>query len=196
MKKFTKCVGVVATALVLTLVARAEDTPKNVTGSSDQLVAATAELQHAFDTKTAKQGDAVTAKLSGTVHLSGTTLPRNTVLLGHVDEVQPSQNKGIAKVVLTFDHARLENGQQVAIKSTIIGIFPAGTEQSAPSLSPDMKIDQEPSGAHGYGLTSSVVASNSGTLSADGKNIHLANGTEFQFAITPAGESASSSTGN
>lgn len=192
----TKYVGIAATALALALVAAAEDMPRNNTGSPDQLVAVTAALQHGLNTKTAKQGDAVTAKLSESVHLAGTILPRNTVLIGHIDQVQPSENKGVAKVVLTFDHARLENGQQVAVKSTIVGVFPAGTELSSPNLNPDMKIEQEPSSAHGFALTSSVVASNSGTLSANGKNIHLADGTELQLAMTPAGETASSAAGN
>jgi len=195
MKGFVKYLGVAATALALTLFAGAEDTHGNSTASTDQLVAVNAELQHDLDAKTAKQGDTVTAKLSQSIHLAGTTLPRNTLLIGHVDTVQASYNKSTSKVVLTFDQARLANGQQVAIKSTLVGFYPAGTALVTPSLNPELKVDQEPAGAHGLGLTSSVVDSNSGTLSSNGKNVHLTNGTELQFALAPASASASS-TGN
>jgi hypothetical protein len=49
-------------------------------------------------------------------------LPRNTVLLGHIDQVQPSENKGDSSVQVTFDKAQLKNGQQLAIKATIMQI--------------------------------------------------------------------------
>lgn len=195
MKAFAKYLGVAATALALTVFVAAEDTPRNSTASSDQLVGATAELQHELDAKTAKQGDTVTAKLSQSIHLSGTTLPRNTLLIGHVDAVQPSQNKSASKIVLTFDQARLADGKQVAVKSTVVGFYPAGSQQVLPNISPDMQINQRPSGSHGAGLISSVTDSNSGTLSANGSNVHLSNGTELQFALASSAGSASS-TGN
>ncbi len=196
MKRLAKYLGITAAALALTVFAGAEDTPRNSAASSDHLVAASAELQHVLDAKTAKQGDTVTAKLSQTVHLNGTALPKNTLLVGHVDSVQASENNSASKVVLTFDQAKLTNGQQVAVKATLIGVYPAGALLTYPSLSPEMQIDQVPSGSHGFGLTSNVAASNSGTLSENGRNIRLANGTELQFAVSPATASASTSTGN
>lgn len=195
MKAFVKYLGVAATALALTVFVAAEDTPRNSAASSDQLVAATAALQHELDAKTAKQGDTVTAKLSQSVHLAGTTLPRNTLLIGHVDAVQPSENKGASKIVLTFDQAQLADGKKVAVKSTVVGFYPAGSQELLPSLRPDMQIDQKASGAHGASLISSVTDSNSGTLSANGSNVRLSNGTELQFALTPSTGSVSS-TGN
>ncbi|HTZ89643.1 MAG TPA: hypothetical protein VMA71_04840 [Alloacidobacterium sp.] len=195
MKTLMKYLGITVTALALTHFAGAEDTPQNGAASTDHLVAATAELQHNLDAKTAKQGDTVSAKLSQSIHLNGTTLPRNTLLIGHIDTVQSSQNSSVSKVVLTFDQARLANGQQVAVKATLVGFYPAGTTETFPSLSPQLEVNQEPSGAHGLGLVSSVDGSNSGTLSANGRNVHLTNGTELQFAVTPAA-SGSTSTGN
>ncbi|HMD19691.1 MAG TPA: hypothetical protein VKH40_05190 [Alloacidobacterium sp.] len=196
MKRLAKYLGITATALALTVFAGAEDTPRNSAASSDQLVAASAELQHVLDAKTAKQGDTVTAKLSQTIHLNGTALPKNTLLIGRVDSVQASENKSTSKVVLTFDQAKLTNGQQVAVKATLIGVYPTGTLLTYPNLSPAMEIAQQPSGAHGLGLTSNAAASNSGTLSANGTNVRLSTGTELQFAVSPATASASTSTGN
>lgn len=93
---------------VLTTLAQAENRPVNDPAGASQLVAAQAELQHALDAKTAKQGDTVMARLTESVQIAdGTKLPRNTQLIGHIDDVQPAQNKGESKVVLTFDQARL-----------------------------------------------------------------------------------------
>src|SRR5277367_643657 len=156
MNGLTKYLGITATALALTLFAGAEDTPRNSAASSGQLVSANAELQTNVDAKTAKQGDAVTAKLSETVHFNGTTLPRNTVLVGHIDSVQPSQNSGVSKVVVTFDQAKLENGQAVPVKSTLVGVYPAGTMLTPLNLNPELQIDQKPSTAHGLSLASNV----------------------------------------
>lgn len=192
MKGFAKYLGIVTTALTLTAFASAQNTQQDTTTGANQLVAANAELLHALDAKTAKQGDTVTAKLTQTVRVGGAELPRNTQLIGHIDEVQPSANNGVSKIVLTFDQARLASGQQVAIKSTIVGIYPAGTDLIAPDLNPDLTVDQEASGAHGTALSSSVADSNSGTLKANGKNVHLGDRTELQFALASSGATIAS----
>jgi hypothetical protein len=188
-----KFLGIATTALALTGFAAAQNNQQ----STSQLVGADAILIHSLDAKTIKQGDTVTAKLTQTVHIAGgKELPRNTQLIGHVDEVQPSQNNGTSKVVLTFDKAKLANGEQVAIKSTIVGVFPEGTKELLPTLNPELQVEQQPSGPHGYSLTSNVQGDNSGTLSAQGKNVHLGDGTSLQFAIAPGANAASTATGN
>lgn len=100
----------------------AADTPqtKNI-----QLVGARAWLSKGLDAKKAKQGDPVTAKLQDDVKIPDSVeLPKNTVLVGHVDEVQPSQNKSDSTVQVTFDKAQLKSGQQIPIKATIMQIAP------------------------------------------------------------------------
>ncbi|HEX3438271.1 MAG TPA: hypothetical protein VHT24_16000 [Pseudacidobacterium sp.] len=190
MKIVSKYLGIATTALALTALGAAQETQ-----NTNQLVAANAELVHNLDAKTAKQGDTVTAKLTESIHIpGGKELPRNALLIGHIDEVQPSQNNDVSKIVLTFDEARLQNGQQIAVKSTIVGVYPAGSDLVTPILNPELQMHQEPSGAHGYALTSSVMDSNSGTLSANGKNVRLGDGTELQFALAPV-ESGSIATG-
>lgn len=113
----------------------------NTAEKSIQLVAARASLSKGIDAKKAKQGDAVTAKLDEAVKVPGSVeLPRNTVLLGHIDQVQPSENKGDSSVQLTFDKAQLKDGQQLAIKATIMHIEPPASmmrnQDSAVSASP------------------------------------------------------------
>jgi hypothetical protein len=156
------------------------------TTNAAQLVAANAVLETRIDARTAKVGDSVTAKLTSSVHLpGGSELQRNALLTGHIDQVQAAVNDGVSTVVLTFDKAQPKDGQVIAIKSTILGIYPSGTNLLPPDLNPQMKIDQEASSAHGYSLTSDVQGSNSGVLKAIGKNVRLGDGAELQFAVVP-----------
>lgn len=95
----------------------------NAPANTIEMVAARASLSKGIDAKKAKQGDAVTAKLDAAVKIPGSVeLPRNTVLLGHIDQVQPSENKSDSSLQVTFDKAQLKNGQQLALKATIMHI--------------------------------------------------------------------------
>jgi hypothetical protein len=180
-----KYFGIATIVLALTTLAQAENRQVNNTTGASQLIAAQAELLHTLDAKTAKQGDTVTARVTDSVQIAdGTKLPRNTQLIGHIDEVQPAQNKGESKVVLTFDQARLANGQQIAIKSTLVNVSPEGTAGLVDlTVTPELKIKQEPTSRHGYGLTSSVADSNSGTLSANGKNVTWKNERRYSLQL-------------
>ena len=54
-----------------------------------QMVQARATLDSTLDAKKAKQGEPVSAKLEGNVQIpDAQALPKNTVLEGHVDQVQ------------------------------------------------------------------------------------------------------------
>jgi hypothetical protein len=196
-----------------------------------QLVGARAWLNKGLDAKKAKQGDPVTAKLQDDVKIPDSVeLPKNTVLVGHVDQVQPSQNKSDSTVQVTFDKAQLKNGQQIPIKATIMQIAPpanaiamsqaggadsgGGGMPSAPAASnggggggaggsmqsaqprpapsstvssgmPDQPQQQQGSqpGMTDVALQSDIHQSNSGTFTSKGKNVHLPDGTQMQFAV-------------
>ena len=189
--KIAKYLGIANAALVLSFSALAQNAQQ-----STSLVAANAVLQTKIDAKTAKAGDPVTAKLTSSVHLpGGTELQRNTLLTGHIDQAQAAENNGVSTVVLTFDKAQPKGGQAIAIKSTIVGIYPSGTGLLPPDLNPQLKIQQEPTSAHGYSLTSDVQGSTSAVLKADGKNVRIGDGAELQFAVAPIATS-STATGN
>jgi hypothetical protein len=88
-----------------------------------QLVQAQAELNKTIDAKKAKQGDPVTAKLVANVQIPGAQeLPKNTVLEGHVDQVTPSEHKSDSTMVVTFDKAKLKDGQELPIKATVLAM--------------------------------------------------------------------------
>ena len=190
-----KYLVIASTALVLSLSAMAKDSQPATNAA--QLVSANAVLETGIDARTAKAGDAVTAKLTSSVHLpGGTELQRNILLTGHIDQVQAAVNDGVSIVVLTFDKAQPKDGQAIAIKSTIVGIYPSGTSLLLPpDLNPQLKVEQAPNSAHGYSLTSDVQGSDSGVLKADGKNVRLGAGAQLQFAVAPIA-TISTATGN
>uniref|UniRef100_A0A372ILD1 Uncharacterized protein n=2 Tax=Paracidobacterium acidisoli TaxID=2303751 RepID=A0A372ILD1_9BACT len=101
----------------------AGDTAQQPAARTIQMVPAKAELDKTLDAKKAKQGDAVTAKLQQDVQIpDAQTLPKSTELVGHVDQVTASEHKGDSTIVVTFDHARLKDGQQLPIKATVTAI--------------------------------------------------------------------------
>ena len=187
-------VGTISTALALSVSCLAAQ-PSN---DGSQLVAATAELQTTIDAKTAKPGDVVTAKLTESVRIpGGEELRRNTVLSGHIDQVEAAEKGGVSTIVLTFDTAQPKNGQPIAVKSTIVGIFPNGTNIVSPDLNPNLVIQQEPDGRHGYSLSSSVQGSNSGVLKSDGKNVRVSDGSELELIMSSsAGKEPTPANGN
>lgn len=89
-----------------------------------QMVMARAELKDGINAKKVKQGDAIRARLTDKVKLSnGHELESNTILEGHVDQVQPSENKGDSTVVVTFDKAMVKGGEELPIKATLLKIW-------------------------------------------------------------------------
>lgn len=129
--------GAGAAFLAVAGAAAGAQSPSSSAGSSAQpqrtiqMIPALATLDHTLDAKKAKQGEAVTAKLEKDVDSAQQTLPKNTVLEGHVDQVQPSEHKSDSTVVVTFDKAKLKGGKEVPIKATVLAIAQPAYLQSA-----------------------------------------------------------------
>jgi len=101
-----------------------------------QMVPVLASLDHTLDAKKAKQGEPVTAKLQKDVSLSQQNLPKNTVLEGHVDQVQASEHKSDSTVVVTFDKAKLKSGEELPIKATVMEIAEPANMMQQPTGEP------------------------------------------------------------
>ncbi len=102
-----------------------------------QMVQAQAQLDNTLDTKKAKQGEAVTAKLMENVQVpDAQPLPKNTVLEGHVEQVRASDHKSDSMMVITFDKAKMKDGQEVPIKATVIAMTEPQSMQQAGSGAP------------------------------------------------------------
>jgi hypothetical protein len=124
-----------------------------------QMVQAKAELQKGLDAKKCKQGEPVTAKLSDDVQVpNAQTLPKNTVLEGHVDQTQVSQDKhGTSSVTVTFDKAKLKTGQELPIKATVIAIAQPSyntSQAGAPGSGVAPSMSGPPASAAGSGTPS------------------------------------------
>jgi hypothetical protein len=183
-------IGVVATVASF---AYAQDASQSGSTTQIQLVAAKTELSKALDAKKLKQGDPVTAKTTDDVKFStGTTLPKGSLILGHVDKVQASENKGDSTVVLIFDKAQPKNGQPITVKAVVMAIYPpvsamsnaatVGVQPSKPTQ-PSQGVTEQKDAMPGVDLHSDLSESTSATLSSKGKNVKLADGTQWEFAI-------------
>ncbi len=114
-----------------------------------QMVQAQAQLSKTLDAKKAKQGDAVTAKLEQDIQIpDAQALPKNTILEGHVDQVQPSDHKSDSMMTVTFDKAKLKGGEELPIKATVLAVSEPiyAQEQASGGMTPGAPV-QMPSGA-------------------------------------------------
>ena len=171
-----------------------------------QLVGANATLVQNISSKSASQGDAVTARLTSTVK-SATELPKGTVLLGKVDEVQASTDGSPAKLSIVFDRARLRDGHEIPIKATLLGAYPeldgyGGYDQNSDesllpqSIPVDEKVDQEPGPLpNNVAMHSAVKEDLSAVFTSTDHNINLKKGTQLQVAIAPEGGSQGTALG-
>jgi hypothetical protein len=149
-------------------------TPQSDNGTQPQrkiqMVQTQATLDHTLDAKKAKQGEPVTAKLVQNVEIpDAQALPKNTVLEGHIDQVQASDHKSDSMVVVTFDKAKLKDGQELPIKATIIAMSePALMQQQGGAGAPAGAGAPMPSGSapSGGGPSGSGSGSMSGSGSA------------------------------
>ena len=156
-----------------------------------QLMSGTAELSQTLDTKTATQGQVVSAKLTRTIQTpEGLKLPKGTELLGHIDKVQAAHNNSDANVTLTFDKARLKDGKEVAVKATVMAIDAPGIASwPEGKVASDSEFSQE-TNTPGESLHSAVPANNSGTVARKEKDIRLVKGTQLLVAVAPEGSNA------
>lgn len=169
-----------------------------------QLRSANALLVQNVDSKNATLGQVVKAKLTSSVKGAGQTdLPKGTILMGKVDQVEPSNNSGPAKLSIVFNQAQLSNGKTVPVKATILGAYPAGSNNYAGTsnggmnvqpkvISDNARVDQTSGGALGRVEMHSAVQSNaSAVFTSKDRNINLKRGTRLQLAIAPEAGAAS-----
>lgn len=163
-----------------------------------KLVSADANLITRLDTKDLKQGERVTARLTSSVKTADAMdLPKGTVLIGKVEHVQTSMNKGPAKLSLVFDEARLRDGHTIPIKATLLGAYPGPSVGSynytgvggpyiglqSHFIPDDQRVDQEPGTLSHIAMHSAVQSPVSGVFTSKDRNIDLRRGTQFQLAI-------------
>ncbi len=158
-----------------------------------QMVPAQATLDKTLDAKKAKQGDLVTAKLVQDVQIpDAQALPRNTVLEGHVDQVQASDHKSDSMMVVTFDKAKLKDGQELPIKATVIALSQPPSMQPSSAGAPGQPMSSgmpmsggAPMGTpSGSGVPSGSMGGTSGNTPSQPMNLPAATSGSGQQAQT------------
>lgn len=182
----------IAAFVAVPALSHAQDT---VTTQTVKMVMVRANLSKTLDAKKTKVNDPVAAKLMYDGKFQdGTVLPRNTVLSGHVDRVQPSEKKSDSLIQVTLDKAVLKDGKVIPIKATIMKLHAlvspfasvaggdSGTSVSPSSAAPaDSQSGAD--GVNGVTLQSDVDQSFSGIFQSSGRNVRLSGGTEMDIAI-------------
>lgn len=185
-----------ATASFLLAASALAQTPSPQSGQW-KLNGVNARLDRTLDARSARVGQTVEVKLDRAVKTAaGAKLPGGTEVCGTVESVQASQNGSPSTVTLRFTTARLENGQKVPVKVTVIGAFPPNAQSylnsmggqlpPAPAhISPQDRFTQEPGLLRHIEMKSAVQGQNSATFTNENGNVRLGQGTYLQLAIAP-----------
>lgn len=116
-----------------------------------------AELTKRIDTKNAKQGDEVDAKVTNTAKLpDGTELPRGTKLVGKVMDVKAkSKEDKSAHLAFSIDHAVLKDGKQLPVLVAVTSVTGPAQSSASQMMSPG---GGAPSSGSGNSMGSSAPA--------------------------------------
>lgn len=149
-----------ATSSTTTQQSEATRTPSSVRGAS-----VSAELTKGVDTKRAKVGDPIEARVTSAAKLpDGTELPRGTKLIGKVTDVRASskQEKN-AHLVFNIDHAQLKDGQQIPVHAALTSVT-APPQSSAADL--PMSGGGATAGGSAAGASGSTAGANGSSAGA------------------------------
>ena len=104
-----------------------------------EMAQVTGELQGKLDSKLAKVGDRVVLKTADKIQTSdGTQLPRGTLLVGHITQVQAhDSDRAIAQIAIAFDRAERKGGQSIPVHSLIRTVRPSASETGMSRLDSD-----------------------------------------------------------
>jgi hypothetical protein len=146
------------------------------------IVGVRTRLEKSLDANKVKVGDAVVAKPEAKIHLAdGMDLATNSLMVGHVDTVQPSVAKGNSAISVTFDKVQLKSGKEIPIKATILWIGqppnlldPATVSAAADRSTPGVGAD-----AGSVSVTGQMVPVTQGNQGSEitGAPVHYDNGS-------------------
>jgi hypothetical protein len=167
------------------------------------LVGVNARLDHALDSKSARLGETVTARLDESVKTAGgVKLGKGTQLTGTVTNVEPA-NGGPSSLTLLFTTAQTRDGKQIPVKVTLLSAFPDSANRAsaygvddvsaAPQhVSSTQTVDQDSSMLNHIALHARVQGDASGTFVRKDGDLKLTAGTLLQVGIASANGNATS----
>ncbi|HEY9127385.1 MAG TPA: hypothetical protein VIM62_09685 [Acidobacteriaceae bacterium] len=104
------------------------------------------ELEQKLDSKTAKNGDSVTAQTRSAIKTAdGTEIPKGSKLIGHVLAAQPANGQN-SQVAIKFEQIQIKGGQSLPVQSQIESITPAGAAETASASPSDGPMSAPQSG--------------------------------------------------
>jgi hypothetical protein len=196
-----------ATAAIACGVALAQNNDSaSLPGQSLQYAGANVRLDHAIDTRSAKPGEAVTARLAASVKAGGLRLDKGTQLVGSVTSVQSAANGGASSLAIAFTTAQLKNGKQIPVRVILIGAYPPSSGEAAAyalddippapqQISGQEKIDQQSGLLHNVAMHSNAQSNDSGSFTKKDGDLKIDAGTFFQVGIAPLNVNMTSSNG-
>jgi hypothetical protein len=119
-------------------------------------VSISAELTKRIDTKYAKQGDEVDARVTSNVKLpDGTELPRGTKLIGKVTNVKAkSKEDKSSHLAFNIDHAVLKDGKDVPVMVAVLSMTGPAQSSAGEAMAPGGMAGGGGGAAGGGGMTS------------------------------------------
>jgi hypothetical protein len=179
-----------------TLVSASPNVTRSLSGSFTMLqaVPAKALLVGYVSSKHTTVGTVITARLTQSVFLQkGSALPKGTLLLGKVISVTPATKGTDGTVTFTFDQAKLHDGTLVPVKAMIVDVADAQDSEfidasldNTEPLPSYPTVNRIPADKGLIGLESALNSQNSGKVVCNGKNLELAEGAQFKFALLAA----------
>ena len=117
-----------------------------------------AELTKRIDTKNAKQGDEVDARVTSTAKLpDGTELPRGTKLIGKVTDVKAkSKDDKRAHLAFNIDHAVLKDGKEMPVMVAVTSVTGPAQSSANDMMTPGPGGGGGAAGGGGAGSTTHV----------------------------------------
>jgi hypothetical protein len=129
--------------------------------------AVSAELTKRLDTKSAKQGDEVDARVTDAAKLpDGTELPRGTKLIGKVTDVKAkSKEDKSAHLAFNIDHAVLKDGKEMPVAVVVMSVT-GPSQGSTEMMMPGGGASPSSAGGAGGGSPGSTSSPAASTSSA------------------------------
>ncbi|MGH9482130.1 MAG: hypothetical protein ACRD1L_08545 [Terriglobales bacterium] len=163
-----KAVGLVMLLAAAWALSQAPATPVAVAAGTEFKI----ELQTKLDSKKAKAGDQVAAKVSENVKDHGVILiAKNSLLTGRVTEAAPSAGGQPAKLGVRFELATPKTGAPVPLRAAIVKVIPDAFNGSS--------MVSRPAEMGGSGTATQFDAGNPAYANMD----RASNGTPIQYAV-------------
>jgi len=163
--------------------------------------AITAQLAKGIDSKKAKEGDAIQAKVVQDVVSGGKVIvPRNSKLMGHVTQAKAGGKGEAGTLGIAWDKAVLKSGQEVPLHAAIQALapaprmpagqsaYPSGDESSMGGSQMGGMSAPQPAGGGGYTTTGGQPAQPMGGVTGSSAGPPSAGPTNT--AANPAGAAA------